>query len=470
MVFSSLIFLYAFLPACLLFNLAAGSTKTKNYVLLAFSLFFYAWGEPLWVILMILTGIFIYWTGINIDRYRGRQRSRFYLVLAIIGALSSLAIFKYLGFAVENLNALTGLSLHVPKFSLPIGISFYTFQTLTYAIDLYRGETKVQKSAANFLLYEALFPQLIAGPIVRYKDVADMINHRVMTYSGFSRGISRFLIGLGKKVLIANYAGQLVEKTIGSGLASLSGGEAWIGILAYTIQIYFDFSGYSDMAIGLGRMFGFEFLDNFNYPYTATSITDFWRRWHISLSTFFRDYVYIPMGGNRQHQVRNMLVVWGLTGLWHGASWNFILWGLYYFLLLFVEKKYFGPVLKKLPSFVGHAYTLLAVILGWVFFYFTDFGQLTRMLLLMSGFSGQPAWSIQTGLLLQNNLLFFVVAAVASTPLAARLVARLKTTGQITTYHPALSILTMAVNVLLLFASTAALVGSTYNPFLYFRF
>ena len=297
-----------------------------------------------------------------------------------------------------------------------------------------------------------------------------MINHRVMTYSGFSRGISRFLIGLGKKVLIANYAGQLVEKTIGSGLASLSGGEAWIGILAYTIQIYFDFSGYSDMAIGLGRMFGFEFMENFNYPYTAASITDFWRRWHISLSTFFRDYVYIPMGGNRQHQVRNMLVVWGLTGLWHGASWNFILWGLYYFLLLFIEKKYFGPVLKKLPSFVGNVYTLLAVVLGWVFFYFTDFGQLTRMLLLMTGFSGQPAWNIQTGLLLQNNLLFFVVAAVASTPFAARLVTRLKTTGQLTAYRPALSVLTMAVNVLLLFASTAALVGSTYNPFLYFRF
>ena len=224
------------------------------------------------------------------------------------------------------------------------------------------------------------------------------------------------------------------------------------------------------MAIGLGRMFGFEFLENFNYPYTAVSITDFWRRWHISLSTFFRDYVYIPMGGNRQHQVRNMLVVWGLTGLWHGASWNFILWGLYYFLLLFIEKKYLGAVLKRLPVFVGHLYTLFVVILGWVFFYFTDFSQLTHMLLLMSGFSGQPAWSVQTGLLLQNNLLFFAVAAVAATPLAARLVTRLKSTGQIIAYRPALSILTIAVNVLLLFASTAALVGSTYNPFLYFRF
>lgn len=473
MVFSSLLFLYGFLPACLLCNMAAGKIRTKNLVLLAFSLFFYAWGEPFWVILMILTGIFIHWSGLKIEKYRGRPQSRFYLVLCIIGALSSLVVFKYSGFAVENLNWITGLKIPVPHFSLPIGISFYTFQTLTYAIDLYRGKTRVQKSVANFLLYEALFPQLIAGPIVRYADVADQIDNRVMTYSGFARGISRFLIGLGKKVLIANYAGQIVSKTLAIGLDKLSAGEAWIGILAFSLQIYFDFSGYSDMAIGLGRMFGFEFLENFNHPYIAASITDFWRRWHMSLSTFFRDYVYIPLGGNRKHQVRNMFIVWGLTGLWHGASWNFILWGLYFFFLLLLEKKVLGKLLQRAPAFVGHFYALFAVLIGWVFFYFTDAASVGHMFKLMFGLSGQAGWNIQADILLRNNLVFFTVAALAATPLAANLVKRVKLLTkprQQMTGRPMLTALTLAMNFLLLFFCTAALVGSTYNPFLYFRF
>ncbi|MEA4888233.1 MAG: MBOAT family O-acyltransferase [Clostridiaceae bacterium] len=470
MVFSSLLFLYAFLPACLLCNMAASKLQTKNYILLAFSLFFYAWGEPFWVILMILTGFFIYWAGLKIDRYRGRPQSRFYLILAIIGALSSLAIFKYLGFTVENLNLITGLKIPVPSFSLPIGISFYTFQTLTYAIDLYRGDTKLQKSAANFLLYEALFPQLIAGPIVRYADVAEQIDNRTVTYTGFARGISRFLVGLGKKVLIANYAGQLVTRTLGAGLDKLSVGEAWLGLLAFALQIYFDFSGYSDMAIGLGRMFGFEFKENFNYPYISNSITEFWRRWHISLSTFFRDYVYIPLGGNRKHLIRNMLIVWGLTGLWHGASWNFILWGLYFFLLLLLEKKVLGKLLKKAPAFVGHFYAMFAVLVGWAFFYFTDMGSLLNMLSLMFGFSGHAVWNIQADLLLRNNIFFYAIAIFASTPLAANLAKLIQKRRPATEHRPVYTALVLAMNMLLLFYSTAALVGSTYNPFLYFRF
>ena len=289
MVFSSLVFLYGFLPACLLIYTLVRSQQAKNWALLLFSLFFYAWGEPVWVIVMILTGVFIYATGLKIDRHRGTRRSKVYLVIAIVGALSSLTVFKYLGFAVENINLLFGLTWTIPRFNLPIGISFYTFQTLTYAIDLYRGKTQVQRSVINLLLYEALFPQLIAGPIVRYADIADQIDHRQVTLAGFTKGISRFLVGLGKKVLIANLAGELATQTIGDNLSALGIVDAWFGLIAFAIQIYFDFSGYSDMAIGLGRMFGFDFKENFNYPYIATSITDFWRRWHISLSTFFRD-------------------------------------------------------------------------------------------------------------------------------------------------------------------------------------
>ena len=469
MVFSSLIFLYAFLPACLIFYLAAGSIKAKNTVLLIFSLFFYAWGEPIWVVLMIITGIMIHWAGLRIDRYRGTRKSKRYLVFAIVTALASLAVFKYSGFAVENINALFGLSLHVPSFSLPIGISFYTFQTLTYAIDLYRGQTNVQKSLRNFLLYEALFPQLIAGPIVRYADIAEQINNRKMTWSGFSKGISRFLIGLAKKVLIANYAGQIVSQTIADKLSGASVLDAWIGIIAFAFQIYFDFSGYSDMAIGLGHLFGFHFKENFRYPYVSASITEFWRRWHISLSTFFRDYVYIPLGGNRRMQVRNMFIVWALTGLWHGASWNFIFWGLYFFLLLFLEKKVLGRSLEKIPRVFGHLYTLFAVLLGWVFFYFTDASSIFMMLRLMFGFSGQAFAGPTAVLLLRENILFFVIAAVASTPFVARTAHRLNPL-QLRQRRPALLAFSISLHVLMLFICTASLVGSTYNPFLYFRF
>jgi alginate O-acetyltransferase complex protein AlgI len=470
MVFSSLIFIYAFLPACLLAYNLVRSNRAKNWVLLLFSLFFYAWGEPVWVLLMIFTGFFIWLMGLQIEKNRGRPGSKIFLTLAVIGALASLAIFKYAGFAIENFNGITGLHVPVPGFSLPIGISFYTFQTLTYAIDLYWGKTGVQRSLANFLLYESLFPQLIAGPIVRYADVAEMIESRKVTLDGFLKGISRFMVGLGKKVLIANYAGQLVGQTIGGDVKLLSVAEGWLGILAFAFQIYFDFSGYSDMAIGLGRMFGFEFKENFEYPYIASSITDFWRRWHISLSTFFRDYVYIPLGGNRRFQTRNMFIVWALTGLWHGASWNFVFWGLYFFVLLFIEKKFLLKVFDRLPRFVRHVYTLSVVLLGWVLFYFTDLASVWQMLRLMFGASGQVFLSLQASIFLQNNAVFLLIAGLASTPLAAALARKSQRTLVAAPWQHVLASVETGVSLVILFICTAALVGSSYNPFLYFRF
>ena len=364
-----------------------------------------------------------------------------------------------------------GAELPTQIFNLPIGISFYTFQAITYVVDVYRGKAQVQRSYANLLLYVALFPQLIAGPIVRYTDIAAQLENREMTLPGFSKGITRFVTGLGKKVLLANIAGQIATSLIGGDLSKASVLGAWLGIFAYTFQIYFDFSGYSDMAIGLGHMFGFTYVENFNYPYISKSITEFWRRWHISLSTFFRDYVYIPLGGNRRHQLRNMFIVWALTGLWHGASWNFVLWGLYYFVFLAIEKLFLGKFLKKLPAVVGHAYALFIIVVGWVFFYFDDVSRLGQMLKLMFGFSGQAGVLPTDTVLLKNHLVFFLVAIIACIPvskLVKALLIRFSRKGPVQeSLAGAAGIL---YDVALLFFSTAALVGASYNPFLYFRF
>lgn len=385
--------------------------------------------------------------------------------------LSFLAVFKYLGFFNQNLNQIFGAELPTQIFNLPIGISFYTFQAITYVVDVYRGKAQVQRSYANLLLYVALFPQLIAGPIVRYTDIAAQLENREMTLPGFSKGITRFVTGLGKKVLLANIAGQVATSLIGGDLSKASVLGAWLGIFAYTFQIYFDFSGYSDMAIGLGHMFGFTYVENFNYPYISKSITEFWRRWHISLSTFFRDYVYIPLGGNRRHQLRNMFIVWALTGLWHGASWNFVLWGLYYFVFLAIEKLFLGKFLEKLPAVVGHAYALFIIVVGWVFFYFDDVSRLGQMLKLMFGFSGQAGVLPTDTVLLKNHLVFFLVAIIACIPvskLVKALLIRFSRKGPVQeSLAGAAGIL---YDVALLFFSTAALVGASYNPFLYFRF
>ena len=471
MVFSSLNFMYLFLPICLLLYFILHGIKARNYLLLVMSLLFYAWGEPKWIILMIVTTLIDYGAGLLVDQYRGQKLAKWALAGSVVITLSFLAVFKYLGFFNQNLNQIFGAELPTQIFNLPIGISFYTFQAITYVVDVYRGKAQVQRSYANLLLYVALFPQLIAGPIVRYTDIAAQLENREMTLPGFSKGITRFVTGLGKKVLLANIAGQVATSLIGGDLSKASVLGAWLGIFAYTFQIYFDFSGYSDMAIGLGHMFGFTYVENFNYPYISKSITEFWRRWHISLSTFFRDYVYIPLGGNRRHQLRNMFIIWALTGLWHGASWNFVLWGLYYFVFLAIEKLFLGKFLKKLPAVVGHAYALFIIVVGWVFFYFDDVSRLGQMLKLMFGFSGQAGVLPTDTVLLKNHLVFFLVAIIACIPvskLVKALLIRFSRKGPVQeSLAGAAGIL---YDVALLFFSTAALVGASYNPFLYFRF
>ena len=471
MVFSSLNFMYLFLPICLLLYFILHGIKARNYLLLVMSLLFYAWGEPKWIILMIVTTLIDYGAGLLVDQYRGQKLAKWALAGSVVITLSFLAVFKYLGFFNQNLNQIFGAELPTQIFNLPIGISFYTFQAITYVVDVYRGKAQVQRSYANLLLYVALFPQLIAGPIVRYTDIAAQLENREMTLPGFSKGITRFVTGLGKKVLLANIAGQVATSLIGGDLSKASVLGAWLGIFAYTFQIYFDFSGYSDMAIGLGHMFGFTYVENFNYPYISKSITEFWRRWHISLSTFFRDYVYIPLGGNRRHQLRNMFIVWALTGLWHGASWNFVLWGLYYFVFLAIEKLFLGKFLEKLPAVVGHAYALFIIVVGWVFFYFDDVSRLGQMLKLMFGFSGQAGVLPTDTVLLKNHLVFFLVAIIACIPvskLVKALLIRFSRKGPVQeSLAGAAGILN---DVALLFFSTAALVGASYNPFLYFRF
>lgn len=463
--------MYLFLPICLLLYFILHGIKARNYLLLVMSLLFYAWGEPKWIILMIVTTLIDYGAGLLVDQYRGQKLAKWALAGSVVITLSFLAVFKYLGFFNQNLNQIFGAELPTQIFNLPIGISFYTFQAITYVVDVYRGKAQVQRSYANLLLYVALFPQLIAGPIVRYTDIAAQLENREMTLPGFSKGITRFVTGLGKKVLLANIAGQVATSLIGGDLSKASVLGAWLGIFAYTFQIYFDFSGYSDMAIGLGHMFGFTYVENFNYPYISKSITEFWRRWHISLSTFFRDYVYIPLGGNRRHQLRNMFIVWALTGLWHGASWNFVLWGLYYFVFLAIEKLFLGKFLEKLPAVVGHAYALFIIVVGWVFFYFDDVSRLGQMLKLMFGFSGQAGVLPTDTVLLKNHLVFFLVAIIACIPvskLVKALLIRFSRKGPVQeSLAGAAGIL---YDVALPFFSTAALVGASYNPFLYFRF
>ena len=463
--------MYLFLPICLLLYFILHGIKARNYLLLVMSLLFYAWGEPKWIILMIVTTLIDYGAGLLVDQYRGQKLAKWALAGSVVITLSFLAVFKYLGFFNQNLNQIFGAELPTQIFNLPIGISFYTFQAITYVVDVYRGKAQVQRSYANLLLYVALFPQLIAGPIVRYTDIAAQLENREMTLPGFSKGITRFVTGLGKKVLLANIAGQVATSLIGGDLSKASVLGAWLGIFAYTFQIYFDFSGYSDMAIGLGHMFGFTYVENFNYPYISKSITEFWRRWHISLSTFFRDYVYIPLGGNRRNQLRNMFIVWALTGLWHGASWNFVLWGLYYFVFLAIEKLFLGKFLEKLPAVVGHAYALFIIVVGWVFFYFDDVSRLGQMLKLMFGFSGQAGVLPTDTVLLKNHLVFFLVAIIACIPvskLVKALLIRFSRKGPVQeSLAGAAGIL---YDVALLFFSTAALVGASYNPFLYFRF
>lgn len=473
MVFSSLTFLYCFLPICVLLYFVGKSISYKNWLLLIFSIFFYAWGEPIYVLLMMISAGINYGAGLLIGRFETRKSVRIVLVTAIVVNLGLLGFFKYAGWMVENFNAITGLALQGPKVTLPIGISFYTFQALSYVIDVYRGDVAVQRSYKNFLLYVSLFPQLIAGPIVRYSEIEVQLAKRKISLSSIYYGLTRFCIGLGKKVLIANYAAKIADQLLTGETASMTTLGTWLGIIFFTFQIYFDFSGYSDMAIGLGRVFGFKYAENFNLPYISRSITEFWRRWHISLSGFFRDYVYIPLGGNRKHKTLNLFLVWTLTGLWHGASWNFVLWGMYFFVLLYIEKKITNQ-LAHIPGFIRQIFTMLLVVLGWTLFYFTDLGRLGQTLGVMFGFTGQGFTSAPVTGMLKNNLLLLLVCVIGSTPLPRYLGLAFGTlcTGnkESQAMRKLHAIVVFVFNILLLALTTISLIGSSYNPFLYFRF
>lgn len=466
MVFSSTIFLCVYLPLVLL-GYYICPKKGRNLFLLIVSLVFYAWGEPKYVFLMIFSILVNYIFGRLMDKNRGRQkRMKLLLVLSVVIDLGLLSVFKYTDFIITNVNAIFGASFDLLNIALPIGISFYTFQAMSYTIDVYRNDVRVQKNLIDFGMYITMFPQLIAGPIVRYADVQDQLAERSVTTADFSEGVMRFVVGLGKKVLLANQMGAVWSEIYALG-GDVSALMAWTGAIAYTFQIYFDFSGYSDMAIGLGRMFGFKFPENFRYPYQSVSITDFWRRWHITLSTWFKEYLYIPLGGNRcglARQALNLLIVWSLTGFWHGAGWNFVMWGLYYFVILFIEKLFLLKALDKLPKLFRHVYALLLIVIGWVIFASDDVGVLLPYLGSMFGANGAVGgMDVYT---LFTKAVLLIICCVASTELPKRLF--LSATGAMN--EKAAFTIKSVMTIALLALSMILLIGDSYNPFLYFRF
>ncbi|WP_041668584.1 MBOAT family O-acyltransferase [Acetobacterium woodii] len=466
MVFSSILFIFSFLPVALGLYMIVPK-QLKNLILLLVSLFFYAWGEPVYVFLMLFTIAFDFLMGILMEKQPHLLRKRIFIVTLIVN-LGILFFFKYWGFFLDNINQLFNLGIPYTPLTLPIGISFYTFQILSYIIDIYLEKVPVQKNIVSFGLYVTMFPQLIAGPIVRYKDINDQLTNRDISQEKFGIGVERFIQGLAKKVLLANNIGYVWTLISAMEIGQLSVLSAWIGIIAFTFQIYFDFSGYSDMAIGLGKMFGFEFLENFNYPYISRSVSEFWRRWHISLGTWFREYLYIPLGGNRVTIPRlffNLFIVWFLTGLWHGASWNFVIWGVFYGLILFAEKIFLGELLTKVPRFFQHFYTLLLVMIGWVFFASPDFSFALSYLKIMF-FSAGAALIDTTGLYyLATSFILLVICGVFSTPVVHQQFTKLihREKNWVIPFG-------LGLNCLLLFLSIAYLITETYNPFLYFRF
>lgn len=465
MVFSSFTFLFIFLPLVLLTYFIVKKRKLRNIVLFIFSLIFYAWGEPVYVLLMILSIIVNYIVALIIEKVP--KKKKIFLLLDVIFNIGIIGFFKYGNFIIQNINSIFHMNITEMTLGLPIGISFYTFQILSYVIDVYRKTVPAQKSIINLGMYITLFPQLIAGPIVRYETIADEIENRKESFDKVIEGLKRFMIGLGKKVLIANQMALIADTIYNGDLASTGTISLWLAAISYTLQIYFDFSGYSDMAIGLGKIFGFHFLENFNYPYIAKSITDFWRRWHISLSTWFRDYIYIPLGGNRVSKLkwlRNILVVWLLTGLWHGASWNFVLWGLYYGILLIIEKVFLGKFIEKLPKILQHIYTLFFVIIGWVIFRVESLSQIGIVIQRM--FTWQPS-SVLDNIILDfdifSSLPYIIIGIVASAPIIPIIKEKIKNR---TAYHLISNVATYAIFI----TCICFLLSATYNPFIYFRF
>ena len=473
MVFSNLVFIFLFLPVTLFFYFLLGS-RMRNYVLLTASLFFYAWGEPKYVLLMLFSIFMNYVFGLVLGgSWDSLRRKQLFLALAIGGNLAILGFFKYGNFLVDNINLLFQLDVAWEPIPLPLGISFFTFQAMSYIIDVYRKEVQAQRNFFHIALYISLFPQLIAGPIVRYNQIAQQIKKRVISQELFAQGIQRFIIGLAKKVLIANQLGQVADTVFATSPAELTLVGAWLGILAYTLQIYFDFSGYSDMAIGLGMMFGFRFLENFNYPYISKSITEFWRRWHISLGQWFKSYVYIPLGGNQAGQLklyRNLLLVWALTGFWHGASWTFMAWGLYYGLILCLEKMGLESWLKRLWTPLQHMYVLLIVMMGWVFFRADNFSYSYYFIKTLFGFGNSVILDGPTMMILSQNLLVFILGIILSMPVYPWLKEKIQAESRSGLTGAATQLVSTLGYLLLLLLSTTFLVNSTFNPFLYFRF
>jgi alginate O-acetyltransferase complex protein AlgI len=430
-------------------------------------LFFYAWGEPIWISLLIFSALVDYLNGLFIDKYRNQPIAKLGIFITLFINLGLLFTFKYSDFIVENFNFLFNTTFSKPGFLLPIGISFYTFQTISYSIDVYKGEVKAQKNFLNFLMFVSLYHQLVAGPIVRYSVIENEINNRKFHWDDFSNGATRFSKGLFKKVLIANVAGEIVQQFLERDIVDMTSASAWFGISMYAIQIYFDFSGYSDMAIGLGKMFGFHYDENFKHPYTSTSIGDFWRRWHISLGTFFRDYLYIPLGGNKKNVYLNLLIVWFCTGFWHGASWNFILWGLYFCVLLIGEKLFINQLLAKTHIIIKHLYALFFIIIGWAIFYFTDLAKLTDFLGLLFGTNGFVLNDTEVSTVIKENIIWLLIALLFSAPLYNYCLNKIELYKNrfLNINH-----LILFLNIVMLFTSIAMLVNKTYNPFIYFRF
>ncbi|QMV44288.1 MBOAT family O-acyltransferase [Cohnella cholangitidis] len=469
MVFSSLFFLYLFLPILLIAYFVFKNTTYRNWILIVFSFAFYAWGEPVWIVLLLLASIIGYFFALGIDKFRGTWLAKAQYVAAIAVNIGILGFFKYAGFLVDNVNAVLPFNIPHPEVTLPIGISFFTFEIICYLTDVYKGTIKAPRSPKKLLLYVSFFPHLVAGPIIRYSDIEQQIDNPRVTMAGFSEGITRFMIGLGKKVIIANLIGENVSQFLNPSSDSSSVLGIWFGVCLFALQIYFDFSGYSDMAIGLGKMFGFNLRENFNYPYVSKSAGEFWRRWNMSLGGFFRDYVYIPLGGNRRFYLRNLFVVWFLTGFWHGASWNFIIWGLYFGLLIYMERMFLGKWLEKAGAFVSHVYGILMMLVGWVWFYFTDLSEAIDALLIMFGASHRVFSNLELQIYFNNNLLLIIVAIIASTPLMKWTFSRMAES------NPKLGVGLHNVgvplmNIAILIVATILLIGSTYNPFLYYRF
>ena len=468
MVFSSLTFLFVFLPIVLLIYYIS-PRPLKNFVILLFSLIFYAWGEPKFIFLIILSILINYIGALQIVKNSSdTEKRKFIFITLLLTDISILFFFKYYGFIISSIGSLFGIDLVIRDIPLPLGISFYTFQQISYIIDVYTKKTKVQKNLINFAAYITMFPQLIAGPIVKYNDIESQLKNRNENLTQFSSGVHRFIIGLGKKVLLANSIGAIWSEIKVIPLNEISILTSWIGIIAFALQIYFDFSGYSDMAIGLAKMFGFEFLENFNYPYISKSVTEFWRRWHISVGTWFREYLYIPLGGNKKGnliQIRNLFVVWFTTGLWHGASFNFIAWGIYFGVILFIEKIIFKNILNKLPSFLCHIYTLILVLIGWVIFDMNTLSSAMEYISIMFGLSNNLVVDKLSLFILSNNIVILLIGIICSTTLLPNVFKKLRCSLKKSNIF-----IIISMYLIIFILSISYLVGESFNPFLYFRF